>query len=334
VIDAVVVLPLLLGLFGACVGSFLNVVIYRLPREDLSVARPARSFCPRCRRSIPWHENLPILSWVFLGGRCRGCRGEIGLRYPLVEAATALLFAAVTHLALSRGIGDAEDWVVLAVGLLVAAVCLVVTFIDLDWRIIPDEITIGGMVVAPLLSVAVPRLHEASWLHGVITEAGLERHLAAAVTALVGLLVGGGTLWLVGIGGRLTFKPKEAGEATDAMGFGDVKFMAAVGALLGAESVLLVFFVGCVAGSVGGVGNWLLGLPETGSEVARHARRHHFGARYVACTAMRIGWRRRRFIPFGPFLSLGVLLVFLFRGALIGFLLHDWPSFVQRLFAN
>ncbi len=333
-IDAAVVLPPLLGLFGACVGSFLNVVIYRLPRDDLSVARPARSFCPQCRRSIPWHENIPILSWVFLGGRCRGCKGEIGLRYPLVEAATALLFAAVTHLFLSRGIADGEDWVVLAVGLLLAAVCLVVTFIDLDWRIIPDEITIGGMVVAPLLAIAAPRLHEASWLHGALVGAGLERHLAAAATALAGLVVGGGTLWLVGIGGRLAFKPKEAGETTDAMGFGDVKFMAAVGALLGMESVLLVFFVGCVAGSLGGVGNWLLGLPEVVREVARHARRHGRGARYTACAAMRLGWRRRRFIPFGPFLSLGVLLVFAFRAVLIEFLLHDWPRLVQGLFAG
>lgn len=333
-IDAAIVLPLVLALFGACVGSFLNVVIYRLPREELSIARPARSFCPRCKRQIRWSENLPLLSWVFLGGRCRGCKGEIGWRYPLVEVATALLFAFWGHLAWSRGIDGGEAWVVLFVGLLLAAVCLVVTFIDIDWRIIPDEITIGGMVVAPLLAIAAPRLHEASWLHGQLVAAGLERHLAAGLSALAGLVVGGGTLWLVGIGGRLAFKPKEAGEATDAMGFGDVKFMAAVGALLGMESVLLIFFVGCVTGSLGGVGNWLLGLPEVMGEVARHARRHRRGAGFTIGAAMRIGWRRRRFIPFGPFLSMGVLVVFFWRGALVQFLLHDWPALVQSLFAR
>ncbi|MSR45953.1 MAG: prepilin peptidase [Planctomycetes bacterium] len=331
-IDAAILLPLVLGLFGACIGSFLNVVIYRLPREELSIAKPARSFCPRCKRQISWSENIPVLAWVFLGGRCRGCKGEIGLRYPLVEAGTAWLFGFWGHLAWSRGVAGGEDCALLVIGLLLIAICIVVTFIDIDWRIIPDEITITGMVLAPLLAIGVPRLHQASWLFGKLGDAGVERHLAAAGSSLAGLLVGGGSLWLVGIGGRALFKPKEAGEATDAMGFGDVKFMAAVGALLGMESVLLIFFVGCVTGSLGGVGNWLIGLPSVMQDIARHAARHGYRTRYIVGAAMRIGWRRRRFIPFGPFLSVGVLVVFFWRAELVQFLLHDWPMLVGSLF--
>lgn len=333
-IDAAVALPLVLGLFGACVGSFLNVVIFRLPREDLSIAKPARSFCPRCRRLIPWHENVPILAWVLLGGRCRGCRGEIGVRYLLVEVLTAFLFGWWGRRFLTLGIPGAEGIGLLAIGLLLIAICIVVTWIDIDWRIIPDEITITGMFAGPLLAAAVPRLHDSSWLFGRLLSAGLERHLAAFASALVGLVVGGGTLWVVGVLGRVLFKPKEGGEATDAMGFGDVKFMAGVGALLGAESVLLVFFAGCVGGSFGGVGNWLIGLPEVLREVGRHARRHGRSRRFTVGTAMRLGWRRRRFIPFGPFLSAGVLAVFFWRGEMVRFLLHDWPAFIQSLLAR
>lgn len=332
--DVAIALPLVLGLFGACVGSFLNVVIYRLPREGLSVSKPSRSFCPHCKRPIPWLENVPILAWVALGGRCRGCKREIALRYPLVEAATAFSFAAVAHLFLARGGGSrGESWLVLATWLLLVATCIVVTCIDLDFRIIPDQITLGGLVVGPLLSLAAPALHGDGWLFGLLERAGWERHLAALASAAAGLAAGGGSLWLVGIAGRALFKPREGGEATDAMGFGDVKFMAAVGTLLGAEGVLLVFFVGCVVGSLGGLCNWLLGLPETLRDLARHARRHGKGGGFVVAAALRVGWRRRRFIPFGPFLSIGVVIVALWRAELVGFLLHDWPRLVQGLVA-
>ncbi len=332
-LDVAIALPLLLGLFGACVGSFLNVVIYRLPREELSISKPSRSFCPNCKRQIPWIENVPLLAWVFLGGKCRGCKGEIAFRYVFVEALTALLFAYCGHWFLERhGGSGGEGWWALFTLLLLSAICVVVTYIDLDWRIIPDEITLPGLAVGVALSLAAPLLHEPSWLYQQFVGLAWERHVAALASALAGLIVGGGALWLVGIAGRAVFKPKEGGEATDAMGFGDVKFMAAVGTLLGADGVLLVFFVGCVAGSLGGVGNWLLGLPEVLSDVGRHARRHGKRGGYRVATAMRVGWRRRRFIPFGPFLSIGVLAVAFWRLELVDFLLHDWPRLVQSLF--
>lgn len=299
-IDRALELPLLAGVLGACVGSFLNVVIYRLPREDVSIGNPRRSFCPSCRRPIPWRENLPILSWLLLGGRCRGCRAEIPVRYLFVEALTAFLFAAWAHWHGARGADGAQGWIVLLSGLWLAAACVAVTFIDIDERIIPDEITWPGMGLGFLLSLAAPALHEGTWLDGLLLrEAGLGARPAAALSSLAGILVGGGTLWLVGIAGKAVFKPKDAetGEATDAMGLGDVKYMGMVGAFLAPDGVLLVFFVACVAGALGGLLHYAV--------------------------------KRDRYIPFGPYLSLGILLVMFFRAPILGFLLEEWPRIVR-----
>jgi leader peptidase (prepilin peptidase)/N-methyltransferase len=306
--DGAILLPLVLGAFGACVGSFLNVVIYRLPRRDperggLSVAKPSRSFCPSCRRTIPWAENVPIVSWVVLGGRCRGCKAEISVRYLFVEVLTAFLFAWWTSLWLRRAGDSPMEWVVLGVGLLLTAVCVAVTFIDLEWREIPDEITLPGVALGLLLSAAAPVLQRESWVFGKLAHAlGWEAHLAAGASSLAGALVGGLTLLLVAIAGKAVFKPKDAetGEPTDAMGFGDVKYMAMMGAFLGADGVLLVFFLGCVAGAIAGL-LWFL-------------------------------VKRDRYIPFGPYLSLGILAVLYFRTPIVRFLLEDWPRMVQGLF--
>ena len=307
-LDAALVLPIVVGLFGACVGSFLNVVIYRLPRKDpdrggLSVAKPARSFCPNCKRQIPWHENVPILSWVLLGGKCKGCKSEISVRYLLVEALTAFLFAWWTVLFLERAAEPAADWPLLATGLLLTAVAIAVTFIDIDWREIPDEITLPGTALGVIASAALPIVQRPSWLYEKLAGArGWETHLAALTSSAAGAIVGSGLLLLVAIAGKAVFRPKDAetGEPTDAMGLGDVKFMAMVGAFLGADGVLLVFFLGCVAGAIAGIA-WLL-------------------------------IKRDRYIPFGPYLSLGVLLVTFFRTPIVRFLLEDWPRLVQGLF--
>src|SRR5688572_7820505 len=237
------VLPIVAGLFGACVGSFLNVVIYRLPRMDperggLSVSKPSRSFCPNCKRQIPWIENVPLFSWILLGGRCKGCRTEISVRYLFVEALTAFLFAWWTSLFLARAVAAGEGWVVLGSGLLLTAVCIAVTFIDIDWREIPDEITLPGIVVGLVASLAAPSLHDASWLFRRLADAAQwERHVAALTTSAAGAAVGALALLLVAIAGKAVFRPKdkETGELTDAMGLGDVKYMAMVGAFLGPD---------------------------------------------------------------------------------------------------
>jgi len=143
--------------FGAVVGSFLNVCIYRLPREGMTVSSPRRSHCPGCGFAIPWQQNLPILSWLFLGGHCRSCRAPISERYLLIEALTALAFAILAHRYLR---GPEQDPAVFAVMLALSAACIVVAFIDQDLQIIPDEITLPSMMAIPPLMVLLPQLVE------------------------------------------------------------------------------------------------------------------------------------------------------------------------------
>ncbi len=141
--------------FGATVGSFLNVCVYRIPRNGLRVGKPARSFCPICGSGIAWHDNIPVISWFALGGRCRSCRAPIALRYPLVETLTAVLFAIVAD----RFIFEFGGSLVGLVFLLVLTSALIVgSFVDFDLRLLPDEITVGGMHVLPLMMVALPEL--------------------------------------------------------------------------------------------------------------------------------------------------------------------------------
>ena len=138
--------------FGLCAGSFLNVCIWRLPREGLSVSKPRRSFCPSCEAKISWRDNIPVLSWLLLRGRCRACEKPISIRYPLVELLTAAVCALVVwrfHLQIQLGVLEQQPGlgVVVSCIALLALVCalLVAAFVDADLRILPDEITVGGM---------------------------------------------------------------------------------------------------------------------------------------------------------------------------------------------
>lgn len=202
--------------FGSVVGSFLNVCIYRLPRGE-SIIRPG-SHCPHCRSPIAFYDNVPILSYLILRGRCRSCGGRISPRYPLVEAmggagavAAAIKFGfspqALIHFALLCSL-------------------IVVSFIDLDHMIIPDEISLGGLAVGLFLSL----FH---LLHG-------------PKEALGGALVGGGTLWVVAEGHHLLTK-------REGMGGGDIKLMAMVGSFLGWKGVIFSIFSGSFFGSIVGL---------------------------------------------------------------------------------
>ena len=260
------------GLLGTCLGSFLNVVAYRLPRECMSLSRP-RSRCPRCARPIPWFENVPILSWVLLGGRCRGCQGAISLRYPLVELGTGVLFVLmavvlVPRAALLDPAAHGQVWVTFGVAALVTAALIALALVDLDWLILPDPITKSGIVLGPLLACAAPGIQPsvltAEWFH-------LSARPAALVHGVVGALAASGALWLVGfLGSRAFRKP--------AMGLGDVKMAAAMGGLLG----LWAFLAIGVAAVVGA----LVGL-------------------------VMLLFRGRRYLPFGPFLAFGTWAVML-----------------------
>ena len=206
---------------GACVGSFLNVCIYRIPREE-SIVLP-RSHCPRCGSLIAWYDNLPLVSFLLLRARCRRCGGPIAPRYFLVELLTAVLFMAIWQ---KYGF-DARTPVywLLAGGLILG------TFVDLEHLIIPDRVSLGGMAAGLALSAALPALQ------------GVTGHGAALGASALGLVAGAGLLWLVGALGKAILKK-------DAMGLGDVKLLGAIGAFLGWKAALLALYGGFAVGGI------------------------------------------------------------------------------------
>ena len=221
--------------FGACVGSFLNVCIYRIPRDE-SVVAP-RSHCPHCNTLIPWYLNIPMLSWLCLRGKCATCKGPISFRYTLVELLTGMVFLAlfmkwaapaVAHMPpLDHPLLVPVYWLFMA-GLILG------TFVDFEHFIIPDSVTIGGMGAGLVLSAFIPAMHgQAVWWKG-LCDAG------------IGLAAGFGLLYAVGWLGSIAFKK-------EAMGFGDVKLLGAIGAFLGWKAVLFTIFASSLLGSVAGL---------------------------------------------------------------------------------
>ena len=233
------------GVLGAIIGSFLNVVAYRVPRGE-SVVWPG-SHCPNCGQDIAAFDNVPVLAYLWLRGRCRSCRVSISARYPLVEFVTGLLFAGI---AARYGLSAMTPvWMLFTAGLIAAAL------IDFDHRIIPDEISLGGLLLALVL---VPGAHA---LSGGSFSAELARSAAGAV-------LGAGLLWTVGfvharvsvwLGREFGHWPGE-GEALPrpgeldywiwfpGLGFGDVKLLAMIGAVQGATGVLATIFAASLAG--------------------------------------------------------------------------------------
>jgi leader peptidase (prepilin peptidase) / N-methyltransferase len=169
--------------FGALIGSFLNVCIYRLPRE-ISMMRPARSFCPNCQNLIPWYENIPILSWLLLRGRCSRCHAPISRRYVIVEIVTAVLFATAAFLIPFPTF--LSLWVILAI-------LVGITFIDLEFFIIPDTMSKGGIAAGLLLSLLNPGLHKTT------------SPLVGVLLSLAGALAGALILFLISEFGKLAF---------------------------------------------------------------------------------------------------------------------------------
>src|SRR4051794_23760115 len=230
--------PLIAGLFGLLIGSFLNVCIYRMPR-DLSVVRP-RSHCPYCEQTIAWYDNVPLLSWVLLSGKCRNCRGEISWRYPAVELLTGVLFATAFWL-----FGTTAHAIKFCV---FAAIQVALIFMDLEERILADEFTLGGTLAGVglaawdppspgLISILLTREMNPRLLG--LTESAF----SAAFLALV--------LWGIGA----AYKRLRGREG---LGFGDVKLVACIGAFLGLSPALLAVAAGSVLGSVAGISYILL----------------------------------------------------------------------------
>jgi leader peptidase (prepilin peptidase) / N-methyltransferase len=220
-------------LAGLLIGSFLNVCVFRLPR-DLSVVRP-RSYCPACEKPIAWYDNIPVVSYVMLGGRCRHCGARILWRYLMVELATATAFA-ICVLALGPTLAALKYAVF-------SAILITLLATDLEERILPDEFTLGGAVVGIVLAAVVPI--DAGIVTFLLSGAfGLR--MASIAEALVSAWVAGGSIWLVG---WLYEKVRHR----EGMGFGDVKMIAMIGAFLGFQETLLTLILASVLGSVSGV---------------------------------------------------------------------------------
>jgi len=328
---------------GAAVGSFLNVCIYRWP-VDLSINRPRRSFCPNCKQPIPWHQNLPLISWLALGGRCANCGAKISFRYFAVELVTALLFLAIW---------ESFPWQVAIAYWVFVSFLIIGTFIDFEHFIIPDRVTIGGIIAGAISNVAVPALMQT------------DSRLAAGVRSLLAAALGYVILLIVLEAGKIAFGRKrirfdaptpftwtKGGDDADfvvgpeeslwsdyfarekdrlllqcdevridhhtygnvtldfrydrvtaeghvmrlddvmqisgvarelvipreAMGRGDLKFLAAIGAFLGWRAVLFSLFAGSLLGSIVGLITLVLGKPV---------------------------WSAK--LPFGPYLAFGAV---------------------------
>ncbi len=232
---------------GTCIGSFLNVCIYRIP-AGLSVAYPPSS-CPRCQQAIRFYDNIPVVSYILLRGRCRNCAAPIAMRYPLVELLTGL---AAWCVFLKHGPTPTT-----LTYFAFAAVLIVITFIDIDHQIIPDILSLPGIPI--------------------FLAAGLLTTPITWPEALIGIVIGGGSLLLVALIYRqMTGK--------DGMGMGDVKLLAMVGALIGWQGVLFTIFFSSVVGSLVG----LLLMVKAGGNLKTR-------------------------LPFGPFLAIGAL-AYIFYG--------------------
>lgn len=229
------------GIFGAIFGSFLNVVIHRLPREE-SIVLPS-SRCPSCGAAIAFYDNMPVLSYVALRGRCRSCRAHISARYPAVEALTAALWILVVW-------RDGFTWA-LPFDLVFVTAITALIFIDAEHMVLPNAITYPGIAFAVVARLAIPYLMGQPHfddlkmlLQGPL--AGLPLWAASLAGAFIGALIGGGSLWLMGwIWEKL--------RGVEAMGLGDVKMMFMVGAYLGWRLTVLNIFLGVLSGSLIGI---------------------------------------------------------------------------------
>lgn len=265
-------MQLLVFILGLCLGSFINVVIYRLPREGVSINSPRRSICPKCQAHIAWYDNLPLISYVVLLGRCRHCRTRISRRYPFIELAAGLLTLAVFYKSGLSLRAVAELYLVMSL--------LAITFIDLDAMIIPDALTLPGMVVALLASILAPDLGLIGpWLGNHMVLWGVESFRWLSVMgSFLGLMLGGGLVWLIYHAYFLLRKE-------EGIGGGDFTLLAMIGAFLGWRAVFMVVF---------------------------------FGSIFALTVALATSISQREFspqakMPFGPFLSLAAL-VYLFFG--------------------
>jgi leader peptidase (prepilin peptidase)/N-methyltransferase len=221
------------GLFGLLIGSFLNVCIFRMPR-DLSVVRP-RSFCPQCERPIAWFDNIPVLTYLMLAGRCRHCRASIPWRYPLVELLTGSLFFLGAF-----ALGPTAE---AARFCAFSAILVALVFTDLEERILPDEFTLGGTLAGIAFAAVTPVQFS---LFGLFLPDTWSLAAKSVVESALAALILASLLWAIAAGYHLA-------RGREGLGFGDVKMVACIGAFLGLGPALMTIVVGSVLGTVAGL---------------------------------------------------------------------------------
>lgn len=246
--------------YGLMFGSFFNVCICRIPK-GISIVHP-RSHCPKCKSEIPWYQNIPLFSWIFLKGRCASCKTKISFIYPFVELLTGIIILFVFRHFYSP---DLQDWIIKSMIFSVFSSCLIIlSFIDMKYFIIPDRFTWGGVFAGILASFLYPELH------------GFETFKEGFVFSSVSALICYGILNSVRIIGTFVYK-------REAMGYGDIKLVAAFGAFLGWKLGLLSIFFGAVFGSVIGIASIIFSKFTLRSE-----------------------------IPFGPYLAVGAFIALIY----------------------
>jgi leader peptidase (prepilin peptidase) / N-methyltransferase len=218
-----IIIDIFIFFIGSVIGSFLNVCIYRIPR-DKSIVHPP-SFCPNCEKPIKFYDNIPIVSYILLGSKCRYCASKISIRYPLIELLTALLF-----LILYIKLGFTFEFFV---NMVFISLLIVISFIDLDFKIIPDILSIGGLILGFLLSFVRPLFRYMDPKFGFLN-------------ALYGVLVGGGILFIIAV--VYKFFAKREG-----MGGGDIKLLAMIGSFCGIKGVVFSLMSGSLLGTLIGI---------------------------------------------------------------------------------
>jgi leader peptidase (prepilin peptidase)/N-methyltransferase len=277
---------------GSVIGSFVNVCVHRIPWQK-SILWPG-SHCLACLQPVAARDNVPVLAWLWLRGRCRNCGAGISARYPLIELIVGLLFAAVylTDVAPSGGRLDGMAFARMAYHDALVTLLVIATFIDAEHFIIPDQVTVPGMVLGLAVGALVP---------GIRPEPALaSTPLGGLVVGLWGWAVGGGQVWAVRIVARFVFRK-------EAMGFGDVTLMAMIGAFLGWQAAVLTFFLAP-----------FFGLAQALVKLARLIAKRLAGRRTHGADHE---------LPFGPYLSLAALTLVLTWPWL-------WPNWARPLFSD
>jgi len=245
----------LIFILGLIVGSFSNVCIYRIPRNE-SIIYPA-SHCPKCRSKIKPFDNIPLLSYILLKGRCCNCKSKISLQYPIVEFLTGLTYLTI-YLIYGLSIQS-------LIYIILSSALIIIAFIDLNQQIVPDIISLPGIVIGFIISFFVPYI--------------------SFINSAIGVLVGGGIILIIGMAGSIIFKK-------EAMGGGDVKLAAMIGAFLGWKYIIISLFLGFFTGALAGI--------------------------FLIVAKIK---SREDMVPFGPFIVLGSFITLLWGEKIISWYL-------------